>query len=241
MKSEPRRILRTLIVKHGLDLCSDVKRCQGLLRDLCGAYPREVNILIGALRERVPLDLLAGQKAMPHGLLIARLTRRLEDQLGLTEEAALWGVESWALALGIATEVELEEARKRSATATQPAATPQAPEEKLPRESISIPAPARTAPAPARAPKTTTHQPAPGALPTAATPRTTAPSPAQPLEPPVNYGSQRRSGFKLRGCAMGCVLIILLSSLLFLVVPYVISVLREEQQQINEPRRVPQQ
>lgn len=241
MKNEPRRVLRSLIVKYGLDLCSDVKRCQGLLRDLCGAYPREINILTDALRERVPLDLLAGRNSMPHGLLMARLAKRVEDQSAMTEEAARWGVESWALALGIVTEDELEEAKNKRDAASHPPA-PKAHDEHRPQANATrpLPQPYGTAPAPRRG-SINTHQTAPGGLP-AAVGQGTAPGMAQPSEPPVNYGPQRRGGFKLRGCVMGCLFLIILSALLFLAVPYVVSVLREEQQQrINEPSRVPPQ
>jgi hypothetical protein len=270
MNSEPRQTLRSLIAKHGLDLCSDAKRCQGLLRDLCGAHPREVNILTGALRERVPLDLLAGRNAMPHGLLMARLTKRLEDQLALTEEAARWGVESWALALGIITEADLEEAHKKSAGASQSPA-PRAREENQPqqppppsntrrqptqypgqqtgRPRASATAPKTSSPFPTPAPSGTTpgvgsnagYRQAPaGQAP--AVRHSSGPGVPQQPEPPINYDLQRRGGFKFRGCVMGCLLLIILSSLLFLVVPYVVSVLREEQQQrINEPQRIPSQ
>src|SRR5687767_15951192 len=104
MNDAPRRTLRELIARHGPGLCSDARRCEGLLRDLCGEHRREINILVGALRERVPLDLLAGRNNVPAGLLLTRLSKRLEDQLAITAEASRWAVESWALALGVRSE-----------------------------------------------------------------------------------------------------------------------------------------
>src|SRR5918993_2341397 len=109
MSDVPRQTLRDLVARHGPGLCSDARRCEGLVRDLCGAHRREINILISALKERVPLDLLAAQNSMPRGLLLSRLSKRLEDQLALTGEAARWAVDSWALALGVVTDAELEE------------------------------------------------------------------------------------------------------------------------------------
>src|SRR3712207_659269 len=109
MNEAPRRTLRELIARHGPGLCSDARRCEGLLRDLCGAHRREINILVNALKERVPLDLLAAKGSIPRGLLLTRLARRLEEQLALTEEAARWAVDSWALALGVVTDAELLE------------------------------------------------------------------------------------------------------------------------------------
>src|SRR3712207_2452654 len=120
----PRRTLRDLIARHGTGLCSDARRCEGLLRDLCGEHRREINILMGALEERVPLDLLAGKGSMPHRLPLLRLAKRMEAQLGLTAEAARWAVDSWALALGVVTEAEWsergeEEAEKRKSEERQ--------------------------------------------------------------------------------------------------------------------------
>lgn len=109
----PRRTLRELIDRHGVNLCSDARRCEGLLRDLCGSHQREINILMGALRDRVPLDLLAAQNSVPRDLLLTRLAKRLEDRLALTQEAARWAVDTWALALGIVSDAELEEGKTR--------------------------------------------------------------------------------------------------------------------------------
>ena len=136
MNDAPRRTLRELIDRHGTGLCSDARRCEGLLRDLCGGHRREINILVGALRERVPLDLLAGRNSVPAGLLLTRLAKRLEDQLALTEEASSWGVDSWALALGVVTDAELEGLKSRRGEATGPR-----------REAAKGPTPAPASPA----------------------------------------------------------------------------------------------
>jgi hypothetical protein len=120
MNDEPRRTLRELIARHGPGLCSDARRCEGLLRDLCGGHRREVNTLVGALRERVPLDLLASRNSVPTGLLLSRLAKRLEDQLALTADASRWAVDSWALALGVVSEVELGELKSRRDAAAPP-------------------------------------------------------------------------------------------------------------------------
>ena len=117
MNDAPRRTLRELIARHGPGLCSDARRCEGLLRDLSGEHRREINILVGALRERVPLDLMAGRNSVPQGLLLTRLAKRLEEHLALTGEASRWAVDSWALALGVVTEAELREIEGRRAEA----------------------------------------------------------------------------------------------------------------------------
>ncbi|HEY9605902.1 MAG TPA: RDD family protein [Allocoleopsis sp.] len=99
----PRQKLREIIIQYGRSICDDPPRFEGLLRDLCGQYRKEISILVGALRERVPPELLSSQNTTPWDILLTRLTKRLQDNLGLSEEAAHWSVESWALALGVIT------------------------------------------------------------------------------------------------------------------------------------------
>ena len=101
MNDEPREKLRELIVEYGRSLCNDPRRCEALLKDYCGQYKREIFVLISALKNRVADDLLKTSAGVPHVLLLARLMKRLEDELGLAETAAQWAVESWALALGV--------------------------------------------------------------------------------------------------------------------------------------------
>ena len=49
MNDGPRQTLRELVARYGRGLCSDARRCEGLLRDLCGGHRREINILVSAL------------------------------------------------------------------------------------------------------------------------------------------------------------------------------------------------
>jgi len=100
MNSLPRQKLCEIIAKYGYSLCEDPRRCEGLLRDLCGEHKREIFVLICALKERVADDLLASQDGIPREVLLSRLMKRLQDNLALSEDAARWAVETWALALG---------------------------------------------------------------------------------------------------------------------------------------------
>ena len=95
----PRRILRQLLADYGPALVNEPARVDAFLADLCGQYPRERFLLVQALRERVPADLLS----QPQGIaaLGPRLTRRLQERYGLSAEAAQWAIESWAMALNI--------------------------------------------------------------------------------------------------------------------------------------------
>lgn len=109
MTDQPRETLCKLIATYGRTLCDDPRRCEALLRDLCGVHRREIHALISALRERIAEDLLAASEGMPREMLWARLTQRLQDNLGLTEDLARWAVDSWALALGKLSRTELSD------------------------------------------------------------------------------------------------------------------------------------
>ena len=53
----PREKLRMIIEKNGDAILQDPDRVEGLLRDHCGSYRKEISALVGALNERVPLEL----------------------------------------------------------------------------------------------------------------------------------------------------------------------------------------
>jgi len=97
-----RPTLQKIITDYGRNIVNEPKRCEGLLRDLCPAAKREVNLLVNALKAGVATDLLTGNAGhVPVEMVCARLTRKLYDDLGLAEEFARWAVETWALALGV--------------------------------------------------------------------------------------------------------------------------------------------
>ncbi|MDG4595577.1 MAG: hypothetical protein P9F75_07760 [Candidatus Contendobacter sp.] len=99
MHDLPRQKLRDLIIEYGRSLCDDPRRCEALLKDYCGQYKREIFVLVSALKNRVAEDLINASAGVPLTLVMGRLSQRLEDELGLAENAARWAVESWALAL----------------------------------------------------------------------------------------------------------------------------------------------
>lgn len=117
MNPQPRHTLERIIARKGRQICDSPKQLEALLRDLCGAYRREINILVGALEERVATDLIANSRTVPRNVLLVQLAKRLQDNLAYTPEAAHWAVDSWAVALGILTEAEFQE-RERQAAAS---------------------------------------------------------------------------------------------------------------------------
>jgi len=119
MNDLPRQKLREIVARHGRSVARDARRCEGLLRDCCGQYRREVSVLVSALEEHVPADLLAAPAGTPREVLLARLAHKLCDHLALSEPAARWAVNSWALALGLVPEDELKEFERRAAEPTE--------------------------------------------------------------------------------------------------------------------------
>ena len=245
-------MLRQIIAKYGADVCSDARRCENLLKDLCGSYRREINVLVNAIEERVPLDLLAANRSMPLELLLARLEKRLEEQTALTDEAARWAVESWALALNLITESEIQTRQKQSESVTPPISKTVQPNDSADGGKV----PNLNRPNQAQLPKTPTTVPQPRTNSPVIRQPAQTPKPAPPIvfprnNPPINQPhvqrqptiqpSTARRGFGIfRGCLLVIFLLTVASVVLFLGVPYAIEVMRETQRERNnEPPRFP--
>ena len=98
----PREKLKELMAKIGESLLHDPDRCEGLLKDHCGSHRREISALVGALEERIPLELKSSwQSAMTPEAMRARLVQRLEENRGLAPAVAGWAVDAWSYALGV--------------------------------------------------------------------------------------------------------------------------------------------
>lgn len=119
MNDLPRQKLCEIISTYGRSVSEDERRCEGLLRDFCGEYKREISVLVNALKERVATDLLVSSDAVPRKVLLARLMKRLLDNRALAEDAARWAVASWALALGVISNAECEVFELEITAATQ--------------------------------------------------------------------------------------------------------------------------
>ena len=99
MTTEVADVLRDIIRAHGRPLADDPRRVEAMLRDLAGEHRREISVLVGAAREGVPAELMSSRGAVPAAVLEERLARTLQDNLGLSEDAARWAVTTWAAAL----------------------------------------------------------------------------------------------------------------------------------------------
>lgn len=101
MNDIPRQKLAELVARFGPTLSEEHQRCEGFLKDLCGKYKAEINVLICAARDNVGTELLNTSSGISKEILIKRLANRLHENLGIDMQLAQWGVETWALALGI--------------------------------------------------------------------------------------------------------------------------------------------
>jgi len=251
MNDLPRHTLSRIIAEHGREICDAPKRIEALLRDLCGAHRREINIITGALEERVAVDLIAAGDSVPRDVLLARLAARLRDNLAYTPEAARWGVETWAVALGILSEAELQERlRRESAEADRsnapPVRDPTSPSSKSASVSPQSPqrgttyAPRQPSQSPKTSPQPIIRPPSAAARRNPAMPPNIAvPEPLQQNAPPsLPIRQLSRRGMTRRGCFILAVLVIVLIIIAVFVVPAVIMILQEEQARpsINEPR-----
>ena len=108
MNDLPRQKLKEIIIQHGLTLCDDPKRCEAFLRDYCGECRREIFILISALKQDVAKDLLNSSN-IPLEFLISKLISKMQNELGLTEEAGRYAVESWAQALDKMPQAQIQQ------------------------------------------------------------------------------------------------------------------------------------
>ena len=111
--------LRELVHRHGREFCTDPHRCEQLLRQAMGDMPREVNLLLAAVRQGVAQEVLEYDDESTVLLLIDPLAQRLVDKLALTPSAAAWAVESWAIALRVVGRPALD-AHRRDHTANGP-------------------------------------------------------------------------------------------------------------------------
>ena len=258
MNSTPRLTLTRIIAERGRGICDHPARLEALLRDLCGAYKREINVLVGALEERVAADLMSSARRIPRDTLLASLARRLHDARAYTPEAARWAVDSWAVALGVLTEDEFVRRESSAKQTDEPPAPPSAkatpPIQPVPPTRPAPPLQPRTTqgarrpPDPQPPPARTQPPPAPAAPPirVAAKPFVLQPRAATSNAPVVNPPAQvqtpappKRNRFlTLRGCLVTVLLFVLIIVGAVFVVPPIIMLLREEQTRpsINDTR-----
>jgi hypothetical protein len=98
----PRVKLSELVGRFGIGLSGDARRSKALLADVCGdGFRGECAVLVAAVEEGVAGELLTSSSGLPTEVLLGRLSDRLQANRGVSSDLARWGVESWAVALGV--------------------------------------------------------------------------------------------------------------------------------------------
>lgn len=94
--------LKSLVDQYGGGLVGEPGRLRGLLQDECPRAKREISVLLQALEERIPQDLMRVQSGEPIRSLGPRLVKRLEEEKAMSGDASRWAVQTWAQGLGLA-------------------------------------------------------------------------------------------------------------------------------------------
>ncbi len=99
-----REQLCALLEQYGQIIINESKRCKSIFSDLAPEQRLEINLLLMALEQRVPEELLKPSGLTPMDLQLERISQGLHDGTGIEESMAYWAVESWALALKVITQ-----------------------------------------------------------------------------------------------------------------------------------------
>src|SRR4029079_2478862 len=100
MNDEAKGKLQELIDRHSPAVIDDPQRCEGLLLDYLGNFRRECAVLINALKNEIPADLVSSKSVnVPVQVLRENLIRRLQDSSAMEKEAAEWAVDAWKTTL----------------------------------------------------------------------------------------------------------------------------------------------
>lgn len=102
MNGSVRTNLVDLYHQYGVRLYQDYGFCKAILADRCPHAARESKVILDAISVGVPQQLIVSRsQSTIKTIVIDRLTKSLANSQGLTEDAARWAVETWAVVLGL--------------------------------------------------------------------------------------------------------------------------------------------
>lgn len=108
MTMSPRRVVVELLAKQGANLVTDRTRTRGFLKDILVHYPRETTALLTALEWGIAQELLTPKPTAHASFRLENMSQLLANSSGLPIGTSRWAVETWALALQIDSDSELE-------------------------------------------------------------------------------------------------------------------------------------
>jgi len=112
LKDEARKQLVEIVKRYGIKILDEPRKVEGLLRDFCGDCKKEIFSIVNALKEGAGNDLMNSSKSNTVKITIGRLNSKMQSDLGMSEEVAVWSIESIAIALGVMSEKEAIGIRK---------------------------------------------------------------------------------------------------------------------------------
>ena len=97
----PTEALKYIIIHYRRKILNNHRQVEAMLHDLCNNpnFRRDVNILILALKENIPNELIYNQTISD--LLIVHLIKRLDDAYFIPSQKAYISIEVWAKVLNI--------------------------------------------------------------------------------------------------------------------------------------------
>lgn len=104
--------LKSLVDRFGAELLAEPVRLRGLLADEVPQARKEISVLMMALEERVPQDLMRVHSGESASSLTPRLARRLAEEKALSPDAARWAVGAWAYGMGLEAIVDSQPVRE---------------------------------------------------------------------------------------------------------------------------------
>lgn len=92
----PSQTLKYILENYGKSIITDHRRFEALIYDLCTEkkYKQEINLLLLALRAKVPHELFQYKKTEP--LTESALTKKMIQEYGIKTELALNAVDTWS-------------------------------------------------------------------------------------------------------------------------------------------------
>ena len=102
IQSQLRKLARAYLHKNGCDLAA----LATAIRDLGVYTPREVKLLIDAIKADVLQDLVTPPSAELRGLVLERLASRILSESDATHDEARWAVDIWAQSFGSSAAVQ---------------------------------------------------------------------------------------------------------------------------------------
>lgn len=106
MNDHVRHTLTQMLNRPNREKMLELRRFEGMLKDLCPGDRAEAHILLCGLKAKLPDKLQRGEAAGNLDSLLSRLVEELGERFALEPYAAGWAVEAWAVAMGIMPEEE---------------------------------------------------------------------------------------------------------------------------------------